>query len=104
MNSLLGTQSGVPHLIIPAWKFNDQDPFLLLDFFSQKVYEYKKTTTHLNLDSSNNGISASVDMIGQHLQLAGEHRDLPELLFLLLHDVRLVFSEPGGDFLYFLGT
>ena len=79
-------------------------PFLLLNFFSQKVHECKKTTTHLNLDSSNNGISASVDMIGQHLQLAGEHRDLPELLFLLLHDVRLVFSEPGSDFLYFLRT
>ena len=59
-----------------------------------------KATTHLNLDSSNDGISASVDVIRQHLQLAGEHRDLPELLFLLLHDVRLVFSEPGGDILH----
>ena len=69
-------------------------------FFSQKVHECKKTTTHLNLDSSNNGISASVNVIGQHLELAGEHRDLPELLFLLLHDVRLVFSKPGGDILH----
>ena len=67
------------------------------------VHDCNKTTTHLNLDSSNNGISASVNVIGQHLELAGEHRDLPELLFLLLHDVRLVFSEPGCDFLYFLG-
>ena len=67
------------------------------------VHDCNKTTTHLNFDSSNNGISASVNVIGQHLELAGEHRDLPELLFLLLHDVRLVFSEPGCDFLYFLG-
>ena len=72
--------------------------------YSAKRSVIVKATTHLNLDSSNDGISASVDVIRQHLQLAGEHRDLPELLFLLLHDVCLVFSEPGSEFPYFLGS
>ena len=36
-------------------------------------------------------------MVGEHLELAGEDGNLGELLLLPLHNIRLVFREPGGD-------
>ena len=52
---------------------------------------------YLNFYPSNDGVSASVDVVGEHLELAGEDGNLGELLLLPLHNVRLVFREPGGD-------
>ena len=52
---------------------------------------------YLNFYPSNDGVSASVDVVGEHLELAGEDGNLGELLLLPLHNIRLVFREPGGD-------
>ena len=52
---------------------------------------------YLNFYPSNDGVSASVDVVGEHLELAGEDGNLGELLLLPLHNICLVFCEPGGD-------
>ena len=52
---------------------------------------------YLNFYPSNDGVSASVDVVGEHLELAGEDGNLGELLLLPLHNIRLVFREPEGD-------
>ena len=102
MNSLLGTQSGVPHLITPACKFSNfptlsthlVNPACQFTHFPHDFFTLNPT--HLNLDPCNNRVSASVNVVGEHLELAGEDCNLRELLLLPLHNVRLVLREPGG--------
>ena len=53
-------------------------------------------STYLNLDSCNDRVSASVNMVREHLELAGEDCNLRELLLLPLHNVCLVLRKPGG--------